>query len=100
MPFFRRGIDLPDQLSGRVMFSCNHTEQSQWAQPWPPELRQKFMANMSQRAAELFSEDMEASGPVRLSEVEAQQRKILDVARDLAASGDITLGDKPDDAYV
>jgi flagellar motor switch protein FliG len=66
----------------------------------PPELRQKFMSNMSQRAAELFSEDMETSGPVRLSEVEAQQRKILQVARDLAASGEIALGDKADDAYV
>ncbi|MGF6595298.1 flagellar motor switch protein FliG [Paraburkholderia sp. GAS448] len=41
----------------------------------PPKLRQKFMANMSQRAAELFSEDMGTRGPVRLSEGEAQQRK-------------------------
>lgn len=66
----------------------------------PPELRQKFMANMSQRAAELFSDDMETSGPVRLSEVEAQQRKVLQVARDLAGSGEIALGDKADDMYV
>lgn len=66
----------------------------------PPELRQKFMANMSQRAAELFSEDMEASGPVRLSEVEAQQRMVLNVARDLAGRGEIALGDKADDMYV
>jgi flagellar motor switch protein FliG len=66
----------------------------------PPELRQKFLANMSQRAAELFSEDMEARGPVRLSEVEAQQRRILQVARDLAESGSIVLQDKPGDAFV
>jgi flagellar motor switch protein FliG len=67
----------------------------------PPALRQKFMANMSQRGAYLFSEDMEARGPLRLSsEVEAQQRKILQVARGLAESGEIVLGDKPDDAYV
>jgi flagellar motor switch protein FliG len=66
----------------------------------PPELRQKFMTNMSQRAAELFAEDMEVLGPVRLSEVEAQQRKVLLVARDLAESGEIALGDKPGDAYV
>lgn len=66
----------------------------------PPELRQKFMANMSQRAADLFSEDMDACGPVRLSEVEAQQRKVLQVARDLAGSGEISLGDKADDMYV
>jgi flagellar motor switch protein FliG len=66
----------------------------------PPELRQKFMANMSQRAAELFSDDMETSGPVRLSEVEANQRIVLQVARNLADSGEIALGDKADDMYV
>jgi flagellar motor switch protein FliG len=66
----------------------------------PPELRQKFMANMSQRAAELFSDDMETSGPVRLSEVEAKQRIVLQVARNLADSGEIALGDKADDMYV
>jgi flagellar motor switch protein FliG len=43
---------------------------------------------------------MEARGPVRLSEVEAQQRRILQVARDLAESGSIVLHDKPGDAFV
>jgi flagellar motor switch protein FliG len=66
----------------------------------PPELREKFTVNMSQRAAELFIEDMEARGPVRLSEVELQQRLILQVARRLADSGEIVLGDKPGDTYV
>lgn len=66
----------------------------------PPELRQKFTANMSLRAAELFSEDLDTRGPVRLSEVEAQQRKILQVARGLAESGVIALGNKAEDAYV
>jgi flagellar motor switch protein FliG len=66
----------------------------------PPALRQKFMANMSRRAADLLSEEMEARGSVRLSEVEAQQRKILQVARGLAESGAIALGVKPGDAYL
>jgi flagellar motor switch protein FliG len=66
----------------------------------PPGLRQKFAANMSQRAAELFLEDLEARGPMRLSEVEAQQRNVLQAARGLAESGAITLGTKPDEAYV
>ena len=66
----------------------------------PPELREKFTVNMSQRVAELFIEDMEARGPVRLSEVELQQRLILQVARRLADSGEIALGDKPGDTYV
>jgi flagellar motor switch protein FliG len=66
----------------------------------PPELRERFTVNMSQRAAELFIEDMEARGPVRLSEVELQQRTILQIARRLADSGEIALGDKPGDTYV
>jgi flagellar motor switch protein FliG len=66
----------------------------------PPELLQKFLDNMSQRAAELFVEDLEARGPVRLSEVEMQQRTIMQIARKLADSGEIALGDKPGDAYV
>ncbi|CAN7726324.1 flagellar motor switch protein FliG [Paraburkholderia hospita] len=66
----------------------------------PPELLQKFLSNMSQRATELFAEDIEARGPVRLSEVEMQQRTIMQIARRLADSGEIALGDKPGDAYV
>ncbi|WOD13596.1 flagellar motor switch protein FliG [Paraburkholderia kirstenboschensis] len=66
----------------------------------PPELREKFTANMSQRAAELFVEDMEARGPVRLSEVEFQQRRILQIARGLADGGEIVLGEKAGDAYI
>ncbi len=67
-----------------------------------PPLRQKFLANMSQRAAELLAEDLDSRGPVRLSEVEAQQRKILQVVRNLAESGQIQLelGGKAEDAYV
>ncbi|MEX3897858.1 flagellar motor switch protein FliG [Paraburkholderia sp. BR10954] len=66
----------------------------------PQELAEKFMANMSQRAADLFAEDMEASGPVRLSEVEMQQRAIMQVARRRAGAGEILLGDKPGEAYI
>jgi flagellar motor switch protein FliG len=65
-----------------------------------PPLRQKFLANMSQRAAELLAEDLDSRGPVRLSEVEAQQRKILQVVRNLAEAGQIQLGGKAEDAYV
>jgi flagellar motor switch protein FliG len=43
---------------------------------------------------------METSGPARLSEVEAKQRIVLQVARNLADSGEIALGDKADDMYV
>ena len=57
-----------------------------------PELREKVFKNMSQRAAEMLREDLESKGPVRLSEVEAEQKEILKVARRLADEGQIQLG--------
>jgi flagellar motor switch protein FliG len=47
---------------------------------------------MSQRAAEMLKEDLESKGPVRLSEVEAEQKEILKIARRLADEGQIQLG--------
>jgi flagellar motor switch protein FliG len=58
----------------------------------PPELREKIFKNMSQRAAEMLREDLEAKGPVRLSEVEMEQKEILKIARRLADEGQIQLG--------
>jgi flagellar motor switch protein FliG len=58
----------------------------------PPELRDKVFKNMSQRAAEMLKEDLESKGPVRLSEVEAEQKEILKIARRLADEGQIQLG--------
>jgi flagellar motor switch protein FliG len=64
------------------------------------EMREKIFKNMSQRAAEMMREDLESKGPVRLSEVEAQQKEILQVVRRLADEGQIQLGAKGEDAYV
>ena len=67
----------------------------------PEELREKVFKNMSQRAAEMLREDLEAKGPVRLSEVEAEQKEILKVARRLAEEGQMVLGGKgSEDAFV
>ena len=57
-----------------------------------PDLREKIFRNMSQRAAEMLREDLESKGPVRLSEVEAEQKEILKVVRRLADEGQIVLG--------
>ena len=56
------------------------------------ELKNKITGNMSKRAAEMLLDDLEALGPVRLSEVETAQKEILSVARRLADSGEIMLG--------
>jgi flagellar motor switch protein FliG len=63
-------------------------------------LRDKFMANMSSRAAETLREDMELRGPVRMSQVEAEQKAILVIVRRLAASGELVLATPGDEAYV
>ena len=57
-----------------------------------PELREKIFKNMSQRASEMLREDLEARGPVRVSEVEAEQKEILKTVRRLADEGQIVLG--------
>ncbi|SEL73916.1 flagellar motor switch protein FliG [Halomonas daqiaonensis] len=65
----------------------------------PENLLDKFMRNMSQRAADLMLEDMEARGPIRVSQVEAEQKAILQVVRRLADGGEIVLSGG-DEAYV
>lgn len=64
-----------------------------------PALREKFFRNMSKRAATLMREDMDASGPVKLSDVEAAQKNIVTSARAMAESGDLNLGNGGED-YV
>lgn len=55
-------------------------------------LKEKIFKNMSKRAAELLQDDLEAMGPVRVSEVEAAQKEILSIARRLSDAGEIMLG--------
>ena len=55
-------------------------------------LREKILKNMSKRAAEMLADDLEAMGPVRVSEVETAQKEILSTARRLADAGEIMLG--------
>ncbi|MDP7591829.1 MAG: flagellar motor switch protein FliG [Litorilituus sp.] len=55
-------------------------------------LREKILSNMSKRAAEMLVDDLEAMGPVRISEVETAQKEILSIARRLSDAGEIMLG--------
>ena len=55
-------------------------------------LQDKIFTNMSQRAAEMLRDDLEAQGPVRLKDVEVAQKEILGIARRLADEGEIALG--------
>ena len=64
------------------------------------ELREKIFKNMSQRAAETLREELEAKGPVRLSEVENEQKEILKIVRRLTDEGQISIAGKGEEVYV
>ncbi len=64
------------------------------------ELKEKIFKNMSKRAAEMLRDDLEARGPVRISEVEAAQKEILAVARRMADAGDMSLGGGGADEFL
>lgn len=57
-------------------------------------VKDKIFRNMSKRASELLQDDLEAKGPVRISEVEQAQKEILTIARRMADAGEIVLGGK------
>ncbi|WP_297526449.1 flagellar motor switch protein FliG [Thiohalobacter sp.] len=63
-------------------------------------VKEKIFKNMSKRASEMLRDDLEAKGPVRLSEVEAAQKEILSIARRMAEAGDIMLGGKGAEEFV
>jgi flagellar motor switch protein FliG len=64
-------------------------------------LREMFFSNMSERAAKILREDMESMGPVRLKDVDGAQMAMVQVAKDLAARGEIMLaGQGSDDELI
>lgn len=65
-----------------------------------PEMREKVFRNMSSRAAETLREDLESRGPVRVSEVEAEQKEMLKIVRRLADEGQIMLASGGDDEFL
>ena len=65
-----------------------------------PALREKIFKNMSTRAAETLKEDLDSRGPVRLSEVEAEQKEMLKIVRRLVDEGQIVLAGGGDEQFV
>lgn len=62
-----------------------------------PELREKIFSNMSERASQLIEEDMQYMGPVRVSDVEASQQRIVDIVRRLEDAGEIIISGRGGD---
>jgi flagellar motor switch protein FliG len=64
------------------------------------ELKAKILNNLSQRAAEMLREELEIMGPVRITDVEAAQQRITQVAKRLENEGKIILGGRGDNSFV
>jgi flagellar motor switch protein FliG len=64
------------------------------------EIRERVFSNMSTRAGDALREDLESRGPVRLSEVEAEQKEILKIVRRLVDEGQIVLAGGGDEQLV
>ena len=63
-------------------------------------LKDLFLSNMSERAAKIMREDMNAMGPVRMRDVEEAQQYLVNMAKELAASGEILLADSKEDELI
>jgi flagellar motor switch protein FliG len=63
-------------------------------------MKEKFFKNMSERASQMLKDDLEAKGPIKLSEVEAAQKEILLTARRMADEGKVQLGGRGGEEYV
>jgi len=93
-------IDLDDRGFQTLMREIQ-TDELQLALKGADEtLKEKFLKNMSQRAAEMMRDDLEAMGPVRVSDVEAAQKAILSTARVLSDKGEIMLGGGSGDDFL
>ena len=85
-------IDVDDRGIQAILREVNQDSLLKAIKGADEELKNKITGNMSSRAAEMLLDDLEALGPVRLSEVETAQKEILSVARRLADAGEIMLG--------
>lgn len=97
---FENLIDVDDRGIQTLMREIQ-TDQLQLALKGADEaLKEKFLNNMSQRAAEMMRDDLEAMGPVRVSDVETAQKGILAAARTLSDKGEIMLGGGGGDDFL
>jgi flagellar motor switch protein FliG len=97
---FENLADIEDNAIQLILKEIDTTSLTIALKGAPEELREKFFKNMSNRAAEMLRDDLEAQGPVRMSKVEEEQKNIVQVARKLAEAGQFTLGGLGTDEYV
>ncbi len=84
--------DMDDRSMQRLLRECQNDKLVLALKGAEKQVKDKIFANMSQRAAEMLKDDLEAAGPAKLSDVNAAQKEILASARQLADQGEISLG--------
>ncbi|WP_312062982.1 flagellar motor switch protein FliG [Pantoea septica] len=99
MFLFEKLVEVEDRSIQRILQEINNESLLIALKGAEPALREKFFKNMSKRQADIMREDLVSRGPVRMSQVEAEQKNILMVVRRLAEAGDITIGGS-EDVYV
>ncbi|WP_130831333.1 flagellar motor switch protein FliG [[Erwinia] mediterraneensis] len=99
MFLFENLVEVEDRSIQRILQEVEHESLIVALKGAAQPLRDKFFRNMSKRQADIMAEDLMSRGPVRLSQVEAEQKNILLVVRRLAETGEIVIGGG-EDVYV
>jgi len=97
---FENLVDIEDTAIQLILKEIDTSQLTIALKSAPEELRDKFFRNMSNRAADMLRDDLDAQGPIRMSRVEEEQKNILGVARKLAEAGQLTLTRSGSDEYV
>jgi|GEM_PF-2084916 len=93
-------VMLDDHAIQKLMREVDSLELTKALKGVGSEVKNKFLKNMSKRAACMLKEDMEYMGPVRLSDVEEAQSKIIAICRHLEETGEIIIARAGDDVLV
>ncbi len=93
-------INVDDRGIQTILKEVSTTDLALALKTAPEELKRKIFRNMSQRAAEILKDEMETTGPVRVSDVEAAQQNIVKVARKLEEEGKIIIAGKGEEELI
>jgi len=93
-------VMLDDRAIQKVMREVDSQELAKALKGADAEVQNKIFKNMSKRAASMLKEDMEYMGPVKLSDVESAQSKIISIIRHLEDTGEIILARSSEDVLV
>jgi len=89
---FENFMDMDDRTLQRILRDVQPDTMMLALKGANEELQERLLGNISQRAAEIMRDDMEAKGPVRVVDVEAAQKEMLAIAKKLADEGEIVMG--------